>query len=227
MSSLQLYATDEDLAIRAPSDFVVLCPRDQRLAEGADGFFEGSDRWTLQSSSVDFAAAGLAPGHVVQLVAPSANFRPPGEVLAIDSVGIDGVRLRRKGESFGVGLPPSPPGGLLGVQFLVPTLDPQIRSACDELNRRYRIDDTILGRRPDDLQDFRGLCHATCLIVLRQRFIDLSRTGDDEHDAFAAKAVLMAGELDDLLANLAIQWNGANGGNRSVLTSSFTTRLLG
>ena len=56
------YATDEDLAIRAPADFLALCPKDQVVAAGADGLFLPDDPWTLRSPSVNFAGAGASPG---------------------------------------------------------------------------------------------------------------------------------------------------------------------
>ncbi len=67
------YATDEDVAIRAPADFAALCPKDQVLAAGTDGLFLPSDPWTLRSPSVDFAASGLMPGQVIRLAGPAAG----------------------------------------------------------------------------------------------------------------------------------------------------------
>ena len=73
-----IYATDEDIALRATADFAILCPRDQKLAAGSDGSFDPSDRWTLQSASVDFSAQGVLPGQVVQLLGPASAFRAAG-----------------------------------------------------------------------------------------------------------------------------------------------------
>src|SRR5215831_10771516 len=91
-----VYAADEDLALRASADFAILCPKDQCLAYGTDGSF-GSDRWSLQSSSVDFSANGVASGQVVRLTQPVTSFKPPGEALVVDSVDTGLVWLRRKG----------------------------------------------------------------------------------------------------------------------------------
>src|SRR5947199_54246 len=54
-TSTTLYATDEDIVLRASADFALLCPRDQKLASGTDGTFMPDDRWTLHSTAVDFA----------------------------------------------------------------------------------------------------------------------------------------------------------------------------
>ena len=47
-----LYATDEDVALRAPADFPLLCPPGQVQAAGTDGCFQAGDRWTLTSAAV-------------------------------------------------------------------------------------------------------------------------------------------------------------------------------
>src|SRR3954452_6256472 len=130
------YATDEDLALRASADFPLLCPRDQKLASGSDGLFDAGDRWTMWSPSVDFAAQGLAAGHVVQLLAPVATFKPPGEAFVVASVGPGRVLLRRKGQPVGIGQPPAPAGGIMNVEFLAATLTPQIAEAGYDLDRR-------------------------------------------------------------------------------------------
>ena len=80
-----IYATDEDIVLRASSDFALLCPRDQKLASGTDGAFDPSDRWCLRSASVDFSAQGVRPGQVVQLLGPPATFRAPGDLLIVAS----------------------------------------------------------------------------------------------------------------------------------------------
>src|SRR5437762_9727881 len=121
-----IYATDEDIAIRASSDFLLLCPRDQKLASGTDGMFASSGRWTLTSPTVDLASCGIAAGNVVQLLGPSAYFKVPGETLVVATVATGALGLRRKGEAAGIGQPPGPPTGLSGVEFIVATLAPQI-----------------------------------------------------------------------------------------------------
>src|SRR5689334_649872 len=101
-----VYATDEDVALAAAADFAILCPKDQRLAAGSDGYFNPADRWTLRSTAVDFAAQGLAAGQIVQLIPPSASLRQSAEMLVVSSVAPYAVTLRRKGQPLGVGQPP-------------------------------------------------------------------------------------------------------------------------
>ena len=149
------YATDEDLALRASADFLLLCPRDQKLASGNDGVFQKDDPWTLNSASVDFQANGLSPGKIVLLTQPTSSFKPPGESFVVQAVSPGAVLLRRKGQLPGMGQGPSGPNGLTGVEFFSTTLGPQIELASYDLNKRYGIDDFIAGRRSCDLFDTR------------------------------------------------------------------------
>lgn len=217
------YATDEDIALRAPADFALLCPRDQKLAAGSDGAFDGSDRWTLRSDAVDFVAGGLAPGHVVQLLGPVAQFKPPGEALAVAAVAPHALRLRRLGLDTGVGQPPAPPGPLVGVEFLVATLGPQIEDAGHDLDRRFGIDERIAGRRPSDLFDPREVRAAAVLAVLRRRYLDLSRDPSGRGDLFAAKAERADADLGELLARAVLHWSAPAGGRTEA--TRFSTRL--
>lgn len=217
-----VYATDEDVVLRASADFAMLCPRDQVVASGLDGVFERADRWTLRSSTVDFEDQGVVRGQVVQLVGPSAGFRPPGEVLVIESVDEGSVLLRRKGQAPGVGQPPGPVAGLTGVEFVVATLGPQIKRVCGDLNRRYGIDE----RRTVDLTDPGALRDAAVLGVLHGQYLDMSRGPGGASDVFAAKAKLVKTELDELLARTVVrrapqfdQCGGIAGASR------FSTRL--
>lgn len=147
-----VYATDEDLAIRAPADFLAICPRDQVLVAGLDGLFLTTDPWTLRSPSVDFAGAGLTPGQIIRL-AGSSLFSAQGELYAIVSAGPGGLTLRRKGQCSGVGRPPSFTANVMGIEFEVRTFGPQIDRACSDLNLRFGIDEAIPGRTSCDLRD--------------------------------------------------------------------------
>ncbi len=205
-TQITLYATDEDLAIRASPDFSLLCPADQTLAHGTDGVFGASDRWTLTSATVDFAAQGLTPGQVVQLLGPTANFKPPGECLVIDSVSAVGVRLRRKGFPSGVGQPPAPAGGLTGVEFLVVSYEPQLSRASYDLAQRFGIDESLNGRRSADLYDPRQLREMTVLTVLHRQYLALSREAGSQEDVLSAKARRLKEELDEVLARAVLHW---------------------
>jgi len=220
MSTLTtVYATDEDVALRAPADFPILCPRDQKLASGTDGSFSPSDPWTLLSPSVDFSACGLAPGQVISLTRPTANFKPPGEALVVASVAGGAVSLRRKGQPARTGQPPGTAAGLSGIEFAVTTLAPQIERAAYDLDRRYGIDDLVTGRRVSDMYDPREVREATVLTVLSRQYLAMSR---ETGDPFAAKAGLAKGELEDLLDRVVVHWRNEAA---SPGTSRFSTRI--
>ncbi len=213
MTTTTPYATDEDIALRSPSDYALLCPRDQKLAAASDGSFDPIDRWVLRSLSVDFAVSGLAPGHVIQLLGPLTAFKAPGELLIVESVAPAELRLRRLGQGPGVGSPPSPVGGLSAVEFLALTLAPQVERAAADLNGRFRIGDsgTI---EPDDARELRDL---VVLSVLHQRYFDLSQVQGGRDDTLAAKAACIGVERDTLLARTSI-----GRGNSGELTASAT-----
>ena len=68
-----VYATDEDIAVRAGGDFVMLCPPWQQMASGVDGVFGADAPWVLDSASVNFQSNGVTPNQVVQLTTPGLN----------------------------------------------------------------------------------------------------------------------------------------------------------
>ena len=219
-----VYATDEDIILRASADFTILCPKDQCLAHGLDGIF--TDAWTLTSQSVDFFAYGLSPGHIVRLTQPISLYKPPGEAFAIESVAHNAVVLRRKGQPAQVGQPAGSPGLGSGVEFTILTLGPQIARASYDLNRRYGIDDLIAGRRPCQLFDPREVRDATVLTVIYQQYLEMSRGPQESADTFASKSKLYKQELDDLLARLVVHWAVSPGDTMtSQATSRFSTRI--
>lgn len=221
------YATDEDVAIRAPADFAILCPRDQKVACGSDGRFDLSDLWTLRSASTDFSARGVVPGQVVQLLGPTATFRPPGESLVVMAASGDSVTLRRKGRASGLGQPPSGPGGLVSVVFTIATLTPQIEEASFALDRRFGISDLIAGRDVLGLLDPRELREATVLTVLHRQYLAMSRdAGGSNQDALASKAGFVKADLDELLARMVLQWRTTGGGAGDGPTSRYSTRIV-
>ncbi len=213
-----LFATDEDIALRAPADFSILSPLDQVVASGTDGVFESLDRWSLCSSQVDFEAIGVEVGQVVQLLKPLSVFRPQGTLMVVAAVEPGHVRLRRKGQPTGKGQPPAPTDGLTGVEFLVTTLGPQIELASEELGRRLGIDEAIQGRRPTDLLDVEPLREATVLTVLQRLY---SSTGRDNR--FSARAVTIQTELDQVLNGIRLRWKSSIEGST---TTRFGTKLI-
>ena len=190
----------------ASADFLILCPRDQKLVCGSDGAFLPFNPWTLTSTSVDFLSNGIAPGQIVQFSKPVSCFKPPGEILVVDSVAPNAITLRRKGQSAGVGQPPAPQAGLTSVEFLVATLGPQIALASYDIDRRYGINDLIVGRRTSDLYDPREVREATVLTVLYKQYLDMSRGFEGQPDTFTTKAQLIREELRELLDRVAVHW---------------------
>ncbi len=191
MPSLRpLAATDEDLALRAPADFALLVPAAQRLAVGTDGTLAAADRWMLASATVDFAAQGVGPGHV--LLCPTGADGPMTLFVVAETVGA-AVRLRRLGHGPGVGQPPAPAGGRTGVEFLVGTLAPQIAIAGRELDR-------LLGG-PGVAADS-GRRELVVVTVLARQYRALSHATADPGDPFAARAREFQAERDARLGRL-------------------------
>lgn len=216
-----VYATDENLAIRASGDFAVLCPDWQKLAYGTDGAFAAGSPWVLTSASVNFVAAGVTAQHVVLLRKPTTVFKGSGELLAVDSASPAGLTLRRLGAGLNLGHPPAPAAGLTNVEFTIVTLDPQIEEASFDLNRRFGIDPNVAGRSPGDVYDLRDLRQACVLTVLAQRYA--AETRGDQGD-FALKLTQVKQELTEVLARLTLLWGGSGTDRQS--TNWFSTRLV-
>ena len=219
------YATDEDIAIRAPADFLALCPKDQVVVAGFDGVFLPSDPWTLRSPSVNFAEAGLSPGQVVRLAGATVA-EAQGDLFVVASIGPGGLTLRQKGQAPGVGRPPALG---TGVGFLVRTFAPQINRAVADLDCRFGIDEAVVGRRSCDLRDRRGLLDATVLTVLARQYLDQARqfagNSDEPQDWYGTKARVLKAELDDLLDRLTLQWGEITDSGRPAPPTRFAARL--
>jgi hypothetical protein len=196
-----VYCTDEDIALRCLGDYPALCPDHQKLAAGTDGVFLSADRWKLTSATVDFTAAGVHAGNVVQLTAPRAQFRNDGELFIVESVGSDGAAtLRRLGKGAGVGQPPAPAAGLTGVAFEVLTLDPQIEQATYEIQQWMGVDTTYPDRTPYDPRSLNLLC---VLWVLQRMYALQARKREED---FGLKLEQIKEELEDLKGRLSIRW---------------------
>ena len=87
-----VYATDEDIAVRAGGDFITLCPNWQQMAYGTDGLFAPGSPWVLNSTATNFAANNVAPNQVVWLSQPKTQY-PGGGVAAVPTLLIRGSRL--------------------------------------------------------------------------------------------------------------------------------------
>ena len=196
------YCTDEAIAIRAPGDFVAICPPDQRMAAGKAGTIPAGG-WALSDPGLDLSGAGITPGMLVHWAKSTPQGRAP-ELLAVDSFAGRAAVLRRKGLAAGQGDPPGGPAGLSAIEYAVPTLLPQIRKACYDINRRYGVDDFFLGRRQSDLFDPREVEDVAVLTVLANQYGAMARQTKD--DSFALKAKSAAAELQDLLRRVEVLW---------------------
>jgi hypothetical protein len=215
-----VYATDEDIAVRAGGDFATLCPLWQQMASGADGVLSVGPPWSLSSVSVNFQSNGVTGCQVIQLTAPKSNFPGGGSLLAIDTVAGNVVTLRRLHKDIGVGQPPCPASGLTGVAFLVSTLSPQIEEVSWDLKRRFSIDENIVARQSSSVYDVRDLRMATILQVLHERYIAESR--GDKGD-FPRKIGLIHSQLAEVLDRVQIRWGPF--GNSAQPSTLFSCKL--
>jgi hypothetical protein len=218
-----VYATDEDIAVRAGGDFVTLCPLWQQMAYGVDGVFAaspGAPGWVLSSASVNFQSNGVTPNQVVQLTAPKSQYPGGGQLLAIDSVSGSSLTLRRLHKDLNVGQPPAPAQGLTGVVFTVNTLDPQTEEASFDLKRRFGIDENSSTRDSSWIYDLRDLRMATVLTVLYGRYTAEAR-GDGGD--FARKINLIKSQLSEVLDRVQVRWGPF--GNSAEPSTLFSCKL--
>jgi hypothetical protein len=198
-----VFATDEDIAVRAGGDFFTLCPAWQQMAYGLDGAFAPGAPWVLTSTATNFAANNVQPNQVVWLSAPKTQYPGGGVLLAIDSVSGSSLTLRRLHKDLNVGNPPAPSAGLTGVTFTINTLDPQTEEASFDIKRRFGIDETIVDRASSWIFDLRDLRLATVLSVLLARYTQEARS--DKGD-WARKTTLIEAELDQVLERVQVRW---------------------
>jgi hypothetical protein len=214
-----VYCTDEDVALRACGDFQALCPPSQLLASGTDGAFLAGAPWFLTSASVDFAASGIARGHVVQITGPRPFVMGQGPLFGVDSANASGVVLRRLGQATGVGMPPGPAAGMTGISFAIATVGPQIESCSYDANQQFGIDPAIAVKSPSWLYDQRNLQQWVVLSVLRRLYGTEARTKEGD---FPQKLKQVGQDLDDLKDRLVIRWGPA--GESEEARTSFGAR---
>lgn len=205
------YCTDEDLAAFRPADWPILVPKDAPLAWGTDGVFAPGTPWVLTSASNDFTLQGVAEGNVVLFPKPLATARPPGWALAVAAVAGSSATLRPRGLAGAVGRSPAPAAGLINVEFSVPTALAQIREASEELDRKYAVNDLVLGHTHAEQWDPRELRKATMLLTLRDMYEDAARQSQGQGDNFMAKRNILATEYDELIARVSIHWIATSG----------------
>jgi hypothetical protein len=197
---MAIYATDEDVAIRVPTDFSNLCPSDQIVAAGSDGAFTAEAPWILHSASQSFLASGVKPGHLVRLRRPESIYPPPGELLAIHQVSEHSIELRRKGFGVRQGQAPAPQSGLAGVEFVILSFQPQLELASADLDDRFGIDASKPGRRPEEVLDMASLRDLTVLLTLLRRYRELGTNPADVNNAMTFKANRLQEEFDQRLS---------------------------
>lgn len=218
-----IYCTDEHIAIRAPSDYTVLCPTANILAQGVDGVITASAKWKVYSRSVNFAAAGVTHGNVIVFTAPPSRFPGAGEQYAIDSVDNESATVRRIGQPAGVGFPPGVGSNLSGVAFTVQTYQPQIEAVSFYLNRCYAINPMIPARMPCQLYDLRDLRDACVLEVLCRRY--LAEVNPSAASQALLKLKAFQEELELIRAGLHLRWK-PNVYGETATSNPFSTRLV-
>ena len=199
-----VYATDEDIFVKASGDFMTLAPSWQCMAKGTDGVFRFRDApWVLTSSTINFATNGVSPNQVVALTAPKSQYPGGGDLLAIDSVSGNSITLRRPHKDLNVGMPPAPAAGLTGVTFTVTTFDPQIEEASFDIKRRFGIDENITFRDSTWIYDLRDLRMIVVLTVLYDRYTAELRS--DRGD-WVRKMGHIRNMRDEILDRVQVRW---------------------
>ena len=215
-----VYCTDEQIAVRAGGDFVLLCPKWQKLAFGLDGVFTAGTPWSLSSASASFVAAGISPGNVLWLQKPNTTDRGTGELFCVDSVTATSATLPRVGLASGTGLPPGG-SGLTGVEYTVLTLTPQIEDVSFWINRMWNIDPARPGRQPVDARDLRDIRDFCVLTVITRRLV--AELQDKPNNAWALKLQGYREELSIVQARVDLRWTQTDTMPNSRL---FSTRLV-
>ena len=201
--SLPVYATDEDILVKASGDFMTLAPAWQCMAKGTDGVFAPSVPWVLTSTVVNFETNGVKPNQVVALTAPKTQYPGGGDLLAIDSVSGNAITLRRPHKDLNVGMPPAPAAGLTNVAFTITTFDPQIEESSFDLKRRFGIDENITFRDSTWVYDLRDLRMVVVLSVLYDRYTAELRS--DRGD-WVRKMGHIRNQRDEVLDRVQVRW---------------------
>ncbi len=215
-----IYASDEDAYAIGGADFGVIVPENNLIARGVDGAFSSGDLWTLTSASNDFTAQGAKSGQILQLLGPSSTYKQL-QFLAVESVSGSSCILRRAGFVAGIGVPPGPIGGLIGITFKILTLYPQIENAANDLNDQFGIDENIPWRTPLAVYDPRQLRRLSILRVFYELYMSINRSkvGD-----FADKQKYWQTEYDDTLSATTIHWGQL--GLQQGPTNRFSMRIV-
>jgi hypothetical protein len=215
-----VYATDEDILVKASGDFVTLAPAWQCMSKGTDGVFTTGTPWVLSSATVNFAANGVSPNQVVLLSGPKSQYPGGGDLLAIDSVTGSNLTLRRPYKDLNIGNPPGPAAGITGVTFSITTFDPQTASASFDIKRRFGIDENITFRDSTWIYDLQDLRMAVVLTVLYDRYTAELRS--DRGD-WVRKMGHVRNQRDEILDRVQVRWGPY--GNSAEPSTVFSCRI--
>jgi hypothetical protein len=217
-----LYATDEDILVKASGDYMTLVPPWQCMARGSDGFFSADDPWTFYSVSTNFGAQSILPNMVLSLSGPKSAYPGGGDLLAIDSVSSDGTNLslRRPYLDLGIGYPPGPAAGLSGITFNISTFNPQIANATFDIKRMFGIDENITFRDSSWIYDLQDLRMATVLSVLYDRYTAELRS--DRGD-WLRKMGHMKNQKTEIIDRVQVRWGPY--GNSASPTTIFSCKI--
>jgi hypothetical protein len=216
----KVYASDEDVALRARGDFPILCTPADVLASGTDGVFSSGTPWLLTSATVNFATVGIAPNHVV-ILTKTPQFPGSGHAYAVDSISGSGIVLRSLGQPSGFGAPPGPAAGLTGVAFQWASVGPTIESVSYDANHVFGLDANFAIKSPAQLYDPRELQQWVVLGTLQRLYTSGTRTKDGD---FPAKRKSIESDWSDLRARLTLRWGQL--GTSEMPTSIFSARRV-
>ncbi len=218
---VDIYATDEDVYVAAPGDFVLVVPKSSTLASGSDGVINPGTPWAFTSASNNFQAQGVTPGMILQLEGTPGVFKRP-QTVAIDSVVGNVLTLHRCGFAIGQGMPPGPPAGATGISFTIASLYPQLEAAAFELDQQFAVDPNLPNRQPGNMTDQRIFRRMTALWVMIQLLISENRSGDDKGD-WEKKIKRYQDLYDTALATATVRWGPTGTSQES--TTRFSCRL--
>ncbi len=198
---IKSFASEEQLALRAPADFLAILPLEQAVASGIDGRLSPGDSWTLRSTSVDFQMQGVESGQLVRLSLATGPLPSPGQLYVVESVSGNAISIRRMGQPGGVGQPPAPLSGLEEVEFLIVTFMPQLVQSSEDVASRLGLA-SVGGALCDPIRDTHTVRDLTILKVLYQLYEAASLRSESEIDGYSRLSMHFQAEYNDRLSRL-------------------------
>lgn len=223
------FATDADVANEILPDLQDLLPIGRPVALGSGGYFLAGAPWSLCWDDGDFAARGLAAGHVLELVAGvGLTTATPEEDRVHDFLEVvsadagtttptvipSKLHLKRLGEAAGEGEPPALADGATGVKFAVRTFRGDLRKIGESMAVEFNVADPTTTTHASLFRRAAALRAAR-----RYYFLKSQDAGDDQKDELIAKWKLLAPELkaiEDRLKAAYATAPGASGGRYRV-----------